>query len=360
MLRNTLFLCAALLIPAAAPAQLSDSDLRQVLTDRVDKYNRTVGIVAGLLDEKGSRAISYGKTALENGQPVDGDRVFEIGSVTKTFTATLLADMVVRGEVKLEDPASKYLPKEVRMPSRNGREITLLDLATQTSGLPRLPSNLRIADWSNPYASYTVAQLYEFLSSYTLPRDIGSKYEYSNLGVGLLGHILALRAGKSYEDLIIERVLKPLKMSDTRITLTTSMQARLATGHNASRRPVANWDIPTLAGAGALRSTVNDMLRYAAANAGLVEPPLKPAFDLAHKIQRPAGTPDLEIALCWHIWKKYSTELIWHNGGTGGYHSFVGFLPASRRAVVVLSNSANSIDDIGLHWLVERYPLVNK
>jgi CubicO group peptidase (beta-lactamase class C family) len=265
--------------------------------------------------------------------------------------------MVERGEVSLNDPISKYLPKTVKTPTRDGKEITLLDLATQTSGLPRLPTNFERKDPQNPYADYSVDQMYSFLSSYTLTRGIGEQYEYSNLGVGLLGHILTLRAGTDYEALVRKRICEPLRMSDTKIKLTSEMLARLATGHNQALKPVPNWDLPTLAGAGALRSTVNDMLKFVAANLGLTKSPLLVAMQKAQQSQRETGQPDLSIGLNWHILKKFDSEMIWHNGGTGGYHSFIGFDKKNRKGVVVLSNSANDIDDIGRHLLVSQYPI---
>jgi len=265
--------------------------------------------------------------------------------------------MVERGEVSLNDPISKYLPKTVKTPTRDGKEITLFDLATQTSGLPRLPTNFAPKDPQNPYGDYSVDQMYAFLSGYTLTRGIGEKYEYSNLGVGLLGHILTLRAGTDYETLIRQRICKPLGMSDTKIKLTPDMLARLATGHNPALMSVPNWDLPTLAGAGALRSTVNDMLKFVAANLGLTKSPLFAAMQKAHQSVRETGQPDLTIGLNWHILKKFDSEMIWHNGGTGGYHSFIGLDKKNRRGVVVLSNSANDIDDIGRHLLVSQYPL---
>src|SRR5205823_14852796 len=143
-----------------------------------------------------------------------------IGSISKVFTSLLLSDMVQRGEVALTDPIAKYLPAGVKVPERGGRSITLVDLSTHTSGLPRLPSNLNPKDQSNPYADYSVEQLYQFLSSYTLPRDIGAMYEYSNLGGGLLGHVLARRAGTDYETLMVSRIAGPLNMSSTRIVLS--------------------------------------------------------------------------------------------------------------------------------------------
>src|ERR1051326_4113711 len=221
-----LWLVSLILLPALdvfAQAQLTDEEIRAVLQDRIDRAKQSVGIVVGLVDDKGVRVITYGKPRQDSKQPLDGDSVFEIGSVTKVFTTTLLADMVERGEVSLSDPVSKYLPKTVKTPTRDGKEITLFDLATHTSGLPRMPTNLIERDPKNPYADYSVDQLYEFLSGYTLTRRIGEKYEYSNLGVGLLGHVLALRAGTDYETLVRNRISQPLKMENTRIKLTPEM-----------------------------------------------------------------------------------------------------------------------------------------
>jgi CubicO group peptidase (beta-lactamase class C family) len=354
-----LLLSLVLLLAPVSQGQagLSDDEIREILRNRIDVGKKSVGIVVGLVDEKSTRIISYDKVIKDGNQPVDGDSVFEIGSVTKVFTATLLADLVKRGKVRLDDPISKYLPKSVKTPTRNGKEITLLNLSTQTSGLPRLPSNMSPKDPQNPYADYSIAQMYDFLSGYTLTRDPGEKYEYSNLGVGLLGHILALRAGKDYETLLRTRIFQPLKMESSAITLTPAMRAHLAKGHNAALLPVPNWDLPTLAGAGAIRSTVNDMLKFVAANLGLKKSPLLAAMQLAQQSRRETGIADLEIGLNWHILKKFNTVIVWHNGGTGGYHSWIGFDQKQRKGVVILSNSSNDIDDIGRHLIESKYPL---
>jgi CubicO group peptidase (beta-lactamase class C family) len=208
-----------------------DSTIRARLAERVDN-GYAASIVVGLLEPGRVRYVSYGRSNFDATPLVDPDAIYEIGSITKVFTNTLLADMVLEGEVALEDPVAKFLPPTVTVPSRNGKVITLLDLATATSGLPRMPLNFHPRDPANPFADYTVAQMYAFLSSYTLPRDPGQSYEYSNLGMGLLGHALALKAGKPYEQLLVERVLKPLGMNDTRITLTPGMAERFVTGHD--------------------------------------------------------------------------------------------------------------------------------
>jgi serine-type D-Ala-D-Ala carboxypeptidase/endopeptidase len=336
----------------------TDAEIRKILMERVDT-KQSVGIVVGVIDPAGRRVISYGNLAKDDKRPLDGDTLFEIGSATKVFTSLLLADMVQRREAALSDPIKKYLPQDVKVPERGGRAITLEDLATHTSGLPRLPTNLASKDPANPYADYTVTQLYDFLSSYQLTRDIGSKYEYSNLGGGLLGLALARRAGTDYEALVRSRICDPLGMSNTRITLSAEQKTHFATGHNDKMEPVSYWDLPTLAGAGALRSTANDMLTFLAANLGYIKTPLAPAMAAMLKTRRPTGIPGLEIALAWHIFERDGREIVWHNGGTGGFRSFIGFDPASRVGVVVLSNAFTvaGVDDIGEHLLDPLVPL---
>ena len=335
---------------------LSDSAIRAVIKERVDA-KRSSGIAVGILDPDGrTRVFAYGTSGTS--RPLDAQTVFEIGSITKTFTATTLADMVAKGEVKLDDPVAKYLPASAHVPSRNGREITLVDLATQSSGLPRMPSNFAPKDQTNPYADYTEQQAIDFVSSYQLPRDVGAKYEYSNLGMGLLGIALARREGVSYEALVRKHVIDPLGMNDTRVTFTPSMHERLALGHDENGAVVSNWDIPGLAGAGALRSTVSDMLRYLQANVDPSHTTLAPALEMAHAKRYATDNPNLSLGLAWHIVRTPAGSTItWHNGGTGGYRTFIGFDSVRHAGVVVLSNSATSVDDIGLHFIDPRVPL---
>jgi D-alanyl-D-alanine-carboxypeptidase/D-alanyl-D-alanine-endopeptidase len=355
--RIVLILSLVLLAHAGTSAVLPDKDIRAILVDRIDVQRQGVGIVVGVIDPSGRRTVAY---AGKGASPVDADTVFEIGSITKVFTSLLLADAVRRGEVTLTDPVSKYLPPNVKVPERGGKKITLVDLATHTSGLTRMPSNFYPKDPGNPYADYTEAQLYEFLSSVELTRDIGSKFEYSNLGVGLLGHALARRAGTDYETLVRTRILEPLGMKSTAITLSKSMKEHLTPGHDGALQQVANWDIPTLAGAGALRSTANDLLTFLAANIGIEKSSLAPSMAAMIAARRPAGTANLEIALGWHIWTRDGHEIISHGGGTGGYRTWIGFELKSRTGVVVLSNTATDAgaDDIGVHLLDPSFPLL--
>jgi serine-type D-Ala-D-Ala carboxypeptidase/endopeptidase len=338
----------------------SDSEIRQILVDRIDVQHQSVGIVVGIVGPEGPRVIAYGRLEKGDPRPLDGDTIFEIGSTTKVFTSLLLADMVQRGEVALDDPVAMHLPPNVTMPERNGRSITLIDLATHTSGLPRMPTNFTPKDRANPFADYSVEQLYQFLSSYQLTRDIGSQYEYSNLGGGLLGHVLARRAGMDYEALVRYRICDVLRMNSTGITLTPEMKARLAVGHNRSMETVPSWTPSTLAAAGALRSTADDLLAFLAANLGYTKSPLSSAMAAMVKERRPTGHPELEIALAWHIFTANGKEHIGHNGATGGYRSFMGFDPKAGLGVVALSNAFTmaGVDDIGRHLLDPSIPLM--
>lgn len=345
------------LLGAQAPA---DGDIRKILADRIDAQKQAAGIVVGVIDEKGRRVIAHGRVAKGAEGQVDGDTIFEIGSVTKVFTSLLLADMGQKGEVALTDPVAKYLPAKATMPERGGKAITLEHLATHTSGLPRLPSNFAPDDPKNPYADYTSSELYAFLSTHELARDAGSQYLYSNLGAGLLAHVLALRAGTDLETLLRARVFDPLGMKSTGIRVPAAMQVRLATGHDQTLQPAGNWDFSALAGAGAIRSTANDLLTFLAAAMGLQETPLSKAMVSMTAARRKTDAPGVDIALGWHVSDVNGREIVWHNGGTGGYRSFVGFDPKRRTGVVVLSNTftPEGIDDIGLHLLDDRSKLL--
>ena len=346
--------------PAWGWAQTApEQDVAAILKERVDVGRETLGVVAALLDGDGRSVTAYGQSDSPNNRPLDADTVFEIGSITKVFTALLFADMVVRGEVLPDDPVAKFLPGGVQVPEFYGKPITLLDLATYTSGLPRLPSNFKPADKSNPYADYTVGQLYDFLSIYKLSFAPGTHYEYANLGFGLLGHALALRAGVSYEELVVSRICAPLGMDSTRIILSPSMKERLARGHDASLAPVANWDIPTLAGAGALRSTANDLLTFLDVSMGNRRTPLAAAMEMTFAERRPTGRGTPLVGQGWFVSTLHNDEIVWKDGGTGGYASFVGFSSKSRRAGILLSNAADYSANTraGMHLINTAYAL---
>ncbi|WP_196257985.1 serine hydrolase [Pelagibacterium limicola] len=356
-------LAAGLLLAVPALAQSpvpSDEEIEAILERRVEDERQGVGLVVGIVEPEGARVISYGTLSVENPVPVDGDTLFEIGSVTKVFTTLLLADAVERGEVTLDQPVADFLPEGVTMPERDGQQITLFDLATYSSGLPRLPDNIDPADPADPYADYTADNLHGFLSSYELARGIGEAYEYSNVGAGLLGHVLALNAGTDYETLLRERILEPLGMNDTVVVVPEAMEERFAVGHDAQLQPVAAWQWDVLEGAGALRSTANDLNKLLAAMMGHTETGLARAFALATEPQAEIGDGVSSIGLGWHMTPLGDDAMVWHNGGTSGARAFIGYLREGGIGVVALSNVAtpHGVDDLAPHLLNPEVPLI--
>jgi D-alanyl-D-alanine-carboxypeptidase/D-alanyl-D-alanine-endopeptidase len=343
--------------PAAAQTG-SQQAIRDILKERIEVGRQSVGMVAVTLAGGQRELVTYGHSGAPDDRPLDMDSVYEIGSITKVFTALLLADMVQRKEVALDDPVASLLPG-AKIPEK-GKPITLLDLATYTSGLPRMPSNFHSRDSKNPYADYSAEQMMEFLASYELKVEPGAHYEYANLGFGLLGLALATRAGKSYEALVVERICAPLGMNDTRIALTPSMRARAVQAHDANLFPTPYWDFQaSFAGAGALRSTANDLCAFVEAASGLRESPLKEAFALMLATQRPAYKPTPDAGLGWFVSHGKLFDIAWKDGGTGGTCSFIGFAPQRRRGAVLLSNAGywNNVNDIGYHLIDPDLPV---
>lgn len=342
--------------PSTVP---SDSEILEILTDRIDKQQQSVGIVIGIIDTNGRRIIAHGHPAKDDARPVDGRTVFEIGSITKVFTALLLADAVEKGSVHLDTPVSALLPPGVTMQDEQA-PITLAHLATHMSGLPRLPDNLVPTDESDPYADYDTAKLHAFLSRHQPMRRPGVEYEYSNLGAGLLGHVFGLKAGLPYEGLVASRISAPLGLKDTTITQQPDWAGRQAKGYDAALEPASDWHLASLQGAGALRSTADDMLTFLEAAMGKRPSPLAPAFAALLATRAPIGNgDDDQQALGWVISGKGDKQVIWHNGGTGGYRSFVGYRPSTGIGVVALSNASTEVgvDDIGRHLLDRNAPL---
>lgn len=331
MIPMTLLL--ALLLPqAGATVFPSDAEIRSKLAEWGGAEGEGVSVVVGVVEPRGTRVIAYGRL------PADGQTVFEIGSVTKALAALLLADMAGRGEVALTDPVARHLPPGFKVPERNGRSITLLDLATHTSGLPFMPDES--------------AQLGDFLGRYELQRDIGAEREYSNLGYWLLSEALAFRAGMDFESLLRTRVLAPLGMESTAITLSPGIEARLAAGHDASLQPAPRIStVPVyskMPAAGGAVSTVNDLMKLVRTAMGYERSPLAAALE---------STVSSRPALAWTVSEDAGGRMIFHDGGTLGQVSSVAWDPKRRVGVVVLSNQVAGVGEVARHLLRPDLPL---
>jgi CubicO group peptidase (beta-lactamase class C family) len=323
-------------------------EVKENIKYRIDNGINT-GIVVGIITSEGTSYYSYGVKSLKTNERLDENSVFEIGSITKTFTGILLADMVVKGKLNLDDPLQDLLPNGITAPTRNGESIKLFHLSNHTSSLPEFPNNLT-PSFVNPFGDYSEEQLYAFLEGYELARDIGSEFVYSSYAVGLLGHVLANKSRMTYEELMVKIIAKPLELESTSTLLTTKVKDNLAMGHSNGIE-IESWDMATtLVGAGAIRSTAVDMLNYLAANMGIKKSSLYPAMQLAHKN---SGSEDSNpiVGLGWATKLRDELEIVWHSGGTGGYSTFAGFIKDGNKGVVVLSNSNTNIADIGNHIL---------
>lgn len=342
--------------------RLSDThDLRDRTQKLAETYlsKRTSGaLVIGVVQNGKTIWLGFGQVTPVSTNAPDSETIFEIGSVTKVFTAIALAQLAGDGKLKLDDTLAERLPAKVTLPEAL-RPITLVQLATHTSGLARLPGNLDLSDANatDPYVRYTSKELYEYLQTARLDSPPGKKSTYSNLGVGLLGHILELRAEIPYEELLRERILVPLGMADTAITLSPGQQARLTPGHDAKGQVVSNWNFDVLAPAGALHSCVGDLLKFIQANLALTNHAgLDPALTMAQKPHFESWTGN--VGLCWQIFDAPGLyRFHWHNGGTGGYASFLAFDRQHQTGVVLLSNYGdamagdNSLDNMGMELL---------
>jgi D-alanyl-D-alanine-carboxypeptidase/D-alanyl-D-alanine-endopeptidase len=333
-------------------AQLSADEIKTIL-DKEVYQKRSPGIIVGTIDATGKRQIVAAGTWKEKGQVLPDEKtMYEIGSITKVFTSLLLADMVLKKQVNLDDPISKYLPASVQVPVVKNQPITLQHLATHSVGWPRMPDNYDPKSLDNPFADYTIEQTYDYISRATFDYAPGTWFKYSNVGYGLLGHILSQVAGKPYETLVKERICTPLNMPNTTMTLTPAQKAVLAMGHNETGTVVENWDMPAIAGTGALRSNINDLLNFAGANLGIIKTDLYPAMQLAHTPRISKRPDNGEVSLGWTLEKaKDGDEYLWKDGTTAGYRSIMLLNRTKKTGVVILANTLNPINDLAYHIL---------
>jgi len=342
MMNRRAFVSGSAAIAAMGPAssallaEPATESVRDVLERIIGENEKVAGMVAIVVDHSGTRMATYGSSGVPD-VAMDGDTVFEVASITKVLTSLLLADMALRGEVSFDDPVTKYLPVTLH---ECGRPITLLDLATYTSGLPNMPSNLP-PDWyaqPNPLGEYTEAKLFEFLASYVPKYAPTTHYEYANLGFGLLGAALARRAQKGYEELLIERVCGPLGLDNTRITLSGQMRQHLAQGHDLNLKAAPLWDMPGMPGAAGVRSSVKDLTMFLKASMGLVRSPLRKSLARLVETRRPTSLDGTDAALGWFITSDKGEEIVWKSGLSGGCNTFMGFSRHTQRGALLLAN----------------------
>jgi len=381
LLLRSVFLLApvALLFSAnGAAAQTTDARVKEILSQRVDLDKQAVGLAAVLVEGDKVRILTHGAMGVEKSEPITPDTLFEIGSITKTFTALLLADMVVKGEVKLDDPVEKWLPQGLglrgglKLRDHTGAPIRLIDLATHRSGLPRLPDNMPYGTRADPYVDYREQQLLIYLKDREAFVEIdGGKttkkrdeaYAYSNLGYGLLGYVLGRAANTSYAELLQQRIITPLGLNATYLDIPRGALSIYSNGHyldrDATLKTHKHWRFDVLAPCGALIMSARDMGRYAQAASGAVDTSLKAAFAFAQKKYGDGMSQMNPQGLAWILAPLNGRTLFSHDGMTGGFTSSLWVDPERKAAVAVLSNAANPVTDIALHLIEPSIPLKN-
>jgi CubicO group peptidase (beta-lactamase class C family) len=325
-----------------------DKEVEAVVRPYIQKSN-TVGLSIGILKDGQITTYNYGETVRGNNELPTPNTIFEIGSITKTFTSVLLAYYVNEGKVKLTDPIIKYLPDSVaKNPAL--KQVTLQSLSNHTSGLARVPDNLdfNATDALNPYKNYNKQLLFSYLKTCKLNSQPGERYDYSNLGVGLLGTILSHVSGKTFEQMVAELICKPLNMQSTAQYVNPAKQTNVASVYNTTGNVTPVWDFDVLAPCGALRSSVNDLMSYTKANMVPGSDRLGKAMELTHRI---TFSKDAKMGLAWHIIVVDGVEYYFHNGGTYGSSSFLAFNSQKNLALVILSNAAESTDAVGTEIL---------
>lgn len=324
---------------------LSDNSLRSPIDSIVDKAAqsylqnlKTVGLSIGVVKDGKFYTYNYGETEKGTNQLPTADSFYEIGSITKTFTGILLAQAVLDGKVKLDDDIRKYLDGKFPNLEFQGQPITLRHLSTHTSGIPSVTDNVKDIDYVNPWENFSREQLLDALHRVKLERRPGEKFEYSNSAAGLLGNILEKVYGMSYEKLVERYIAKPAKMKGTKISLSDAETKRFVKGHNNEGKIIPYWNVRGIEGAGALRSTMNDMLRYAAFNL-LAK---NNAVQLAQRIHWQSSSVPAQIGLGWEVRTTPSGfRRLGHSGGTGGFRSYIALYPELKLGIVVMTNNVD-------------------
>ena len=342
----------------AALGQDLEAKLKEIVKPLIDdKKNMSFAISVYDVNSETPRYFYFGQVAKDNTALPNENTVYEIGSITKIFTTTMLTMLAREGKMKIDDPVQNYLPAGVTIHNFLSNDpIKLLHLATQTSGLPRLPGNMMNdpkTDPKNPYKNYGEAELTTFINNYILEMEPGTRYQYSNLGMGLLGYLMEKGSGKTYEELLHYYIADSLGMTMTSTKLSADMQKNIAKPYNEKGEPTLNWDFGVLAGCGAVKSTLGDMTKFLAFQMGKTDKmEFKEYLKMMQTRRFETDIPNTAIGMGWHISETmWDRTIIWHNGGTGGYRSFMGFIPETNSGVVVLSNQANDVDGVAVEIL---------
>lgn len=313
------------------------------------KLSSTASVSVGIFKDNQTIFYGYGETKKGNGKIPDSETIFEIGSITKTFTALLMIDYLQSNSLSIESPINIFLPSDIPLLQHNGNQIRIKHLLNHTSGLPRLPDDLEIGmDPTNPYKHYDSTKVFNFIRNFNLQTDPGQVWEYSNLGAGLSGIILERQNHKNYEQLLIENICNPLGLSKTKITLNADDSSNYAVGYNSFGRQVPYWDdMNAFKGAGAIKSNAKDMIAYGKnilnSQSSTLSSQIESCLNITYE------NSDLKMASGWIYQTIENNEVILHDGGTAGFNSLIVICKNKNVVLVLLFNNASS--SFGLNYV---------
>ncbi|WP_309382225.1 serine hydrolase [Cerasicoccus frondis] len=344
------------LAAASLQAQKYDADrVQEYLDARVDR-DLNQSIIVGVIDISGEKYLTAGQVSANDPRPPKPEDVFEIGAVSQAFTATATSALVVDRQLLWSQPVNAFVPKEVSVPRFMNMPLLLMHLGTHTSGLPHNPPNLQPKDVNDPFADYSQLDLYIGITVLGMTIPPGQEYQNSMLGYGLLGDVLSLRTNKPFSEVIETYVSRPLALKDTSATIDPE---KMIPGHNGLQ-VVPNWHWDSLVGGGGLYSSARDLLRFVAANLGMVKVDQDDAraLRMTQNVYIRTSMPNTSVCYGWHMTQKGMQSVYWQSGKTGGYACFIGFNPITRTGCVILTNTAQSLDDVGFYILdPEQFPL---
>lgn len=329
--------------------EIDNQEFANLIEEYITVFPENTQVAIAIIDNTSTEFIGV---INDNGtlRTIDNaDNIFEIGSITKVFTSICLSELIATNEASLNET----IQQQFDFPLLNGGNISLLQLANHTSGLPRLPTNVEEVidfDINDPYANYTVANLESYLQNHiTLNTASGTAYEYSNLGMGMLGYILAKKRGVSYEELIQSVIMEPLQMHNSTTLIANVDTSKLVIGQDQYGNAAVNWNhSDTMSGSGSIKSSVVDLEKFVRKNFennAVYNLPQETTFNIA---------TNYIMGLGWHIIESEGFRILTHNGGTAGYTSYLAIDKINKRAVIILSNvsatthpNSENIDDLG-------------
>lgn len=346
---------------ALSPAAAARSPLlvEAVIERRLADSDAPACVAVGVVDHDETR-IFRGCTPDAGPAAFDDDSLFEIGSITKGLAGLLLADMVLKGEIRIEDTAAEHSRPGAKLPAFEGRPVTLRHLVTHTAGLPRMPPGFAPKDWRNPYADFGVDDLYAALAATRLQVPPGLTRSYSNFGFMWLSEILSRVGGKPFDVLLTERVLLPLGMGSARVRVPPGSESKLVGGHDLAYRPTSRWDdVPELSGVGGLRASISDMVKLAQALSGARATPIDAVIAKALEPLHRLGDLESHVGYAW-MQHEAHRRVHWHGGGSGGFSAMLVVDRGSKTGAVVLADSVARFDDLARHIVDPSQPLVTR